>query len=295
MSFEQSSVIHEQLALGNSLPGADSQGKSPFLFVSLSELIAECVFYHPTLVCGTEGLTELEKNSLDALLNGQSIEEHFVSTLVAQIEHAITADHQTVRVSLSNADSHDFQALIGGSVENSEVNPAIGLRGVSRYASKSYAAGFALECKVIKALRDKGHDIEIVVPFVRTLSNAATVIDRLAEQGLPRGLNGLKVSYVCNVPSSALLAERLLKYFDGVVIDWDLLTQCTLGIDKQNPELEHLYNPESEAVTMLVAEAASAAEKANKPLVIVTTALAQYSKLQAYLIDNHPNTCLFDF
>ncbi|MCA2018665.1 phosphoenolpyruvate synthase [Vibrio tritonius] len=293
MSFEHPSMIHEQLVLGNSLLGDQQPSNSPYLFVSLSELIAESVFYHPTLVCSTDSLSELEKSSLDAILGGLSIEEHFVNTLVTKIEQAITAQ-QHIRVALSQADSHDFQALIGGSVENSEVNPAIGLRGVSRYASNSYAAGFALECKVIKTLRDKGHDIEIVVPFVRTLSDAATIIDRLAEQGLPRGLKGLKVSYTCNVPSAALLADRMLKYFDGVVVDWDLLTQCTLGIDKQNPELEHLYNPESEAVTLLFEMAAKAAEQANKPLVILTTALDQYPKLQAYLLENQPNTCLFN-
>ena len=208
MSFEHPSMIHEQLVLGNSLLGDQQPSNSPYLFVSLSELIAESVFYHPTLVCSTDSLSELEKSSLDAILGGLSIEEHFVNTLVTQIEQAITAQ-QHIRVALSHADSHDFQALIGGSVEKSEVNPAIGLRGVARYASNSYAAGFALECKVIKTLRDKGHDIEIVVPFVRTLSDAATIIDRLAEQGLPRGLNGLKVSYTCNVPSAALLADAI--------------------------------------------------------------------------------------
>lgn len=295
MSLEHNVTIHEQLALGNTLPQATEQAPSSHLFVSLSELIAESVFYHPALITGTDNLSESEQKSLDDMLGGQTIEQHFVHTLVEKIEAGIKPYHQSLRVSLSSADSHGYQALLGGDMETGEVNPAMGVRGVSRYASKAYAPAFALECEVIKQLRVKGFDIEIVVPFVRTLSDAATIIDRLAEQGLPRGLNGLKVLYSCNVPSSVMVAERLLHYFDGVVIEWESLTQFTLGLDKDNPALSYLYNPDSESVTLLADIVFKAAMQAKKPVLIVTTALETHLKLQNYLLENAQADAIFNF
>lgn len=295
MSLEHNVTIHEQLALGNTLPKATEQAPSSYLFVSLSELIAESVFYHPALVTGTDSLSELEKSSLEAMLGGKSIAEHFVDTLVEKISAAIQPHHQSLRVCLSSADSHGYQALLGGSLETDEVNPAMGVRGVSRYASQAYAPAFALECQVIKQLRSQGLDIEIVVPFVRTLSDAATIIDRLAEQGLPRGLNGLKVLYSCSVPSSVMVVERLLQYFDGVVIDWESLTQFTLGLDKDNAALAYLYNPDSESVTLLADIVFKAALQAKKPVLIVTTALETHLKLQNYLVENSQAEAIFNF
>lgn len=296
MSEQNMSIVDTGLNIGTGVPSDTIQGDSSAVFVSLSELIAEHVFYHPALVSGTENLSELELQSLASILNEKSIKEHFIATLVTAIQEEIADKNALVKISLSDSDSHHFKTLIGGhSVESDEVNPAIGLRGVSRFASQAYAEGFKLECEVIKTLQKLHYNIEIVVPFVRSLSDAATIIDRLAEQGLPRGLNGLKVSYVCQVPSAALLADRLLQYFDGVVIDWDGLTQCTLGIDKYNEALAYLYNPESQSITMLVDYVTSAAEKVHKPLSIVTTGLADYTKLQTYLLDNHSTTRIFNF
>jgi len=295
MSFEQQGAIHQELALGNTLPTSETQQNSHALFVSLSELIAESVFYHPALTSGVESLSELEQNSLQSLLNGQSIEEHFVSTLTESINQAIKPEHTSIRLSLSGSDSYAFKALIGGSIEADEVNPAMGIRGVSRFASKAYSCAFALECKVIKALQEKGHNIEIVVPFVRTLSDAATIIDRLAEQGLPRGLHGLKVHYSCCVPSAALLADKLLQYFDGIVIDWEELTQMTLGVDKHNEALSYLYNPESESVSQLVGIAVKAANFVKKPVAIVVRSLEDYPKLQENLAENIQPESVFSF
>ncbi|WP_165311320.1 putative PEP-binding protein [Vibrio ziniensis] len=296
MSFEQSEIIQQELALGNTLPSTDSQQSSHALFVSLSELIAESVFYHPALTAGgVDLLPELEQNSLKSLLNDQTIEQHFVSVLVDQIAKSISDKHTSIRICLSSSDSYAFKALIGGSIEEDEVNPAMGVRGVSRFASSKYSPAFALECKVIKALQEKGHKVEIVVPFVRALSDAATIIDRLAEQGLPRGLNGLKVLYVCSVPSAALVADKLLQYFDGVVIDWDELTQMTLGVDKHNESLSYLYNPESEAVSQLANFAVSAANLAKKPVVVVTHGLESYPKLQEHLSETIQPESVFNF
>lgn len=295
MSLEHHATLHEQLALGNTLPKANVQVPSSHLFVSLSELIAESVFYHPALVSGVENLTALEKSSLGAMLDGKPLAHHFVETLVTQIENNIEAHHDTIRVCLSAADSYAFQALLGGSLEHDEINPVMGVRGVARFASSDYSAAFAMECDVIKQLRKNHHNVEIVVPFVRTLSDAATIIDRLAEQGLPRGLNGLKVLYVCNVPSSVMVADRLLHYFDGVVLDWESLAQFTLGIDKLNESLAYLYNPDSESITQLADIAIKAAHQAKKPVLVVTQSLESYPKLQNYLLENAQAEAIFNF
>lgn len=287
MSQSHQGTIPSNALLGDVLPSPNSEqnDNASHLFVSLSELIQENIFYHPEIGRHPDVLTESDKMHLETLLNGQPVDEHFVSTLVSLIEAAIKPNHQHVRVCLSDADSYAYAALIGGSIEETEINPAIGLRGVSRFASQEHTYSFELECKVISTLRNKGIDVEIVIPFVRGLSDAAMIIDRLAVQNLPRGLNGLKVLYCCDAPVSVLMAERLLQYFDGLVVNTSNLTQLTLGVDLQNEALNPLFNPEHDAVLMLVTQAVKAANQANKPCVVYCQSLAEYPKLQDTLAE----------
>lgn len=263
MSNSAQGVILSDIEVTNTLPAYSEQPSSEQLYVSLSDLIMEHIFYHPAVE--ETKLSETDKETLVALLNGLSVNEHFVQTLVSKIKDAISGEHRIIRVRLSHADSYAFSALLGGSCEKKEVNPAMGLRGVGRYASSFYASSFALECEVVKRLRADGHDIEVVVPFVRALSDAATIIDRLAEQGLPRGLGGLKVLYSCDVPSSILLADKLLQYFDGVVIDIESLAQFILGVDIKNEALTHSFDIQNEAVIELVIQMIKKVKKAKKP------------------------------
>lgn len=263
MSNSAQGVILSDIEVTNTLPAYSEQPSSEQLYVSLSDLIMEHIFYHPAVE--ETKLSETDKETLVALLNGLSVNEHFVQTLVSKIKDAISSEHRIIRVRLSHADSYAFSALLGGGCEEKEVNPAMGLRGVGRYASSFYASSFALECEVVKRLRADGHDIEVVVPFVRALSDAATIIDRLAEQGLPRGLGGLKVLYSCDVPSSILLADKLLQYFDGVVIDIESLAQFILGVDIKNEALTHSFDIQNEAVIELVIQMIKKVKKAKKP------------------------------
>lgn len=286
MSQETSSGLHPALILGESLPAVDSVSGDAHLYVSLSDMIMEHVFYHPEFGRISEQLDSVESASIAAILGEVAPEEHFVSTLTQQILSSIKPEHKAIRVSLSNADSYSFSSLLGGKVEEAEVNPALGLRGVSRFASEQFSHTFALECKVIKALQEQGVTVEIVVPFVRALSDAAKVIDLLAEQGLPRGLNGLKVFYTIDVPSGALLAERLLHYFDGVVINLENLAQFTLGVDRFSEKLSYLFDPQSEAVLDLIITAAKAASASNKTVLIASSGLADYPKIQEYIVEN---------
>ena len=286
MSLETSGGLHPALRLGAALPSVECSTEHSYLYVSMSDLIMEHIFYHPGFESVSQNLKDVELESIHAILGEVSTEDHFVSTLTQTILQAVKPEHEVVRLSLSNADSYAFSSLLGGSVETSEVNPALGLRGVSRYASESFGSAFALECKVVKTLQGQGVDVQVVVPFVRTLSDAAKVIDLLAEQGLPRGLNGFKVLYTVDVPSSALLAERLLHYFDGVVINLENLAQFTLGIDRFNEKLEYLYDPENETVLELIAMSCKAASAVNKPAILTSSNLSHYPKIQEYLVEN---------
>ena len=285
MTQENQSTLHPELVLGDVLPSYNDNNNSTHLYVSLSELVMDRVFYHPSIEDHLDTLSDIEKTSLDAILGGKSVEEHFVSTLVVAIQAAVLPNHTSVRIALSSADSYSFRSLLGGNCEVEEVNPALGVRGVARYATPEYSKAFALECQVIKALREQGINVEVVVPYVRALSDAAKIIDLLAEQGLPRGLNGLKVLFSCDVPSAVLLSERLLHYFDGVVVNVDSLASFTLGVDKQNEVQQHAFDPQNEAVITLLDMIVKATLHAKKPVLLVTQGLVDYPRLQGYIAD----------
>ncbi|PWI34181.1 phosphoenolpyruvate synthase [Vibrio albus] len=272
-----------ELNIVNVLPAYTQSNQSDQLYVSMADLIKENVCYHPSV--DVSQLSEAERNKLDSILNGVSVEEHFVNTLYTAIKEAVTEQHKVVRVCLSNIDSYAFGALLGGEVEEAEINPLMGKRGVVRFASDAYSKAFAMECEVIKSLRADGINVELVVPFVRALKDAATIIDRLAEQGLPRGLNGFKLLYSCDVPSSVLLADKLLHYFDGAVINLDHLAQFTLGVDKSNEALTHSFDMQNDAVIDLMKMMAKTINKVGKPYLVVCPVLEQYPLLQAALLE----------
>jgi pyruvate,water dikinase len=290
MSFEPFESEENQVMLGHVLSSKNPMPPdSTHLYISLSELIAECILYHPSVAFLDDAqLTDSDKQAIKGVVGEQNIAQHFVETLVATIKNAVEQNsYQAIRLCLTDADSYEYQSLIGGHIESDEVNPAMGIRGISRLASDRYKSAFGLECDVIKVLQQSGIAVDIVVPFVRTLSDAATVIDRLAEKGLPRGLNGLKVLYSCDVPSAALLADKLLQYFDGVVINVEHLTQFTLGVDKYNPDLAYLYNSDNDAVTLLITTSIKAARSAKKPVLVVAKAFDQNPKLKELLMTDH--------
>src|SRR5690606_7442100 len=142
-----------------------------------------------------------------------------------------------VIVRLSDFKSNEYKKLIGGSrYEPGEENPMLGFRGAARYLSSDFAEAFALECEAMKRVRnDMGlTNVEIMVPFVRTLGQAGKVVDLLAQNGLRRGEDGLRLIMMCEVPSNAILADEFLEYFDGFSIGSNDLTQLTLGLDRDS-------------------------------------------------------------
>jgi pyruvate,water dikinase len=174
-----------------------------------------------------------------------------------------------VIVRLSDFKSNEYKKLIGGSrYEPDEENPMLGFRGASRYIAEDFAEAFEMECKAMKRVReDMGLDnVEIMVPFVRTLGQASKVVDLLAKHGLKRGENGLRLIMMCEVPSNAILAEEFLEYFDGFSIGSNDLTQLTLGLDRDSGmELLAIdFDERDPAVKFMLQRAISTALRLNK-------------------------------
>ncbi len=170
---------------------------------------------------------------------------------------------------LSDFKSNEYKKLIGGSrYEPDEENPMLGFRGVARYLAPDFAAAFEMECTAMKRVRDEMGltNVEIMVPFVRTLGQAEKVINLLAKNGLKRGENGLRIIMMCEVPSNAILAEEFLNYFDGFSIGSNDLTQLTLGLDRDSG-MEILaadFDERDPAVLALFSRAIAACRKQGK-------------------------------
>ncbi len=174
-----------------------------------------------------------------------------------------------VIVRLSDFKSNEYRKLVGGSrYEPEEENPMLGFRGASRYLAGDFAECFRMECEAVRKVRDDMGltNMELMVPFVRTVPQAKRVIDLLANHGLKRGQNGLRVVMMCEVPSNAILAEAFLEHFDGFSIGSNDMTQLTLGLDRDSG-MELLaadFDERDDAVKFMLKRAIQACLKANK-------------------------------
>ncbi len=172
-----------------------------------------------------------------------------------------------VIVRLSDFKSNEYKKLIGGArYEPDEENPMLGFRGVSRYIAESFRDCFEMECRALRRVRGELGltNVEIMVPFVRTLKECRQVIDLLAANGLRRGENGLRLIMMCEVPSNAVLAEQFLEHFDGFSIGSNDLTQLTLGLDRDSGLVADAFDERDPAVKAMLRQAIQACRKAGK-------------------------------
>jgi pyruvate,water dikinase len=193
-----------------------------------------------------------------------------------------------VIVRLSDFKSNEYANLLGGRrYEPHEENPMIGFRGASRYVDDAFRACFALECQAVKRVRDDmGLDnCWVMIPFVRTVEEARQVIDILAENGLRRGENGLKVIMMCEVPSNALLADEFLELFDGFSIGSNDLTQLALGLDRDSGLVAHLFDERNAAVKKLLSMAIGACRERGKYIGICGQGPSDHPDLADWLMD----------
>jgi len=189
---------------------------------------------------------------------------------------------------LSDFKSNEYANLIGGDVfEPKEDNPMIGWRGASRYYSKNYKEAFGLECKaILKVRNDMGlTNLEVMIPFPRTVEETQKVIDTMAEYGLRKGENGLRVIGMCEIPSNVILADKFLDIVDGFSIGTNDLTQLTLGVDRDSELVAHVYDERDESVKILVRQVIEACNRRGKYVGICGQAPSDYQEFAEFVVE----------
>lgn len=195
---------------------------------------------------------------------------------------------EPVIVRMSDFKSNEYANLVGGrQYEPHEENPMIGYRGASRYIAESFRDCFELECRALKKVREEMGltNVQVMIPFVRTLEEARQVTELLAENGLKRGENGLKLIMMCELPSNALLAEEFLEHFDGFSIGSNDLTQLTLGLDRDSGLIAHLFDERNPAIKKLLSMAIRACRKQGKYIGICGQGPSDHPDLAKWLLE----------
>jgi len=237
----------------------------------LEFIINNIIGVHPKAILDYPNIDTELKKAVESVARGHASPKSFFIDKVTEGVSTIAAAFwpKPVIVRLSDFKSNEYRKLIGGNrYEPEEENPMLGFRGAARYLSHDFQEAFAMECQALRYVRDEMGltNVQIMVPFVRTLGQAQKVVDLLAQHGLKRGENDLKLIMMCEVPSNALLADDFLTFFDGFSIGSNDLTQLTLGLDRDSgmPLLAADFDERDPAVKILLAKAIEACQKKNK-------------------------------
>ena len=256
----------------------------------LEFIINRMIGVHPRALLEFDKLDPALKATIGKQIAGYADPVSFyidkLSEGISQIACAFAPEPVIVR--LSDFKSNEYANLIGGrDYEPHEENPMLGFRGASRYVDPSFSACFELECRALKRVRDEMGltNIQVMVPFVRTVAEARRVTELLAAQGLARGQNGLKVIMMCELPTNALLAEQYLEYFDGMSIGSNDMTQLTLGLDRDSGIVAHLFDERDEAVKALLSMAIRACKKQGKYVGICGQGPSDHPELARWLLE----------
>jgi pyruvate,water dikinase len=256
----------------------------------LEFIINRMIGVHPKALLNFDRLPEEVKFTVERRISGYSSPvDFYVEKLVEGISTLAAAFYgKKVIVRLSDFKSNEYANLIGGRLyEPEEENPMLGFRGASRYISDQFRDCFELECRAMKKVRDEMGftNVEIMVPFVRTVDEARQVVELLAENGLVRGKNGLRLIMMCELPANAILAEQFLEHFDGFSVGSNDLTQLTLGLDRDSGIIAHLFDERNEAIKILMMNAIQACKKANKYIGICGQGPSDYPDFAKWLME----------
>ncbi|HSS65312.1 MAG TPA: phosphoenolpyruvate synthase [Gammaproteobacteria bacterium] len=256
----------------------------------LEFIIGNSIGVHPQALLDFDALDgDLKSQVLERVAGYGSPTAFFVNKLAEGVSTIAAAFWpKPVIVRLSDFKSDEYAHLIGGDrYEPEEANPMLGFRGASRYLSEDFARCFEMECAALRFVRDEMGltNVEIMVPFIRTLGEARDVNKLLAAQGLERGKNGLKLIMMCEVPSNALLAEQFLEHFDGFSIGSNDLTQMTLALDRNSGLVAALFDERDPSVKVLLHQAIQACRKANKYVGICGQGPSDHPDLARWLMD----------
>ena len=256
----------------------------------LEFIIARMIGVHPKAALAYAKLKPDLKEAIDAHCAGYPDPVSFyVDKLTEGIATLGAAFFpKPVIVRLSDFKSNEYSSLTGGKqYEPEEENPMLGFRGASRYIADSFRECFELECRALKKVRDEMGltNVEIMVPFVRTVSEAAQVIELLKSNGLERGKNGLRVIMMCEIPSNAILADQFLQHFDGFSIGSNDMTQLTLGLDRDSGIVAGQFDERDPAVKAMLAMAIQACRKAGKYVGICGQGPSDHPDLAEWLME----------
>ena len=255
----------------------------------LEFIINRMIGVHPRALLEFDRLDVALKSEIEAQMAGYTDPVGFyvdkLSEGISQIAAAFSPEPVIVR--LSDFKSNEYANLIGGRLyEPHEENPMIGFRGAARYVDQSFRPCFELECRALRRVREEMGltNVWIMVPFVRTVAEAAKVTELLAANGLKRGENDLKIIMMCELPSNAVLAERFLEYFDGMSIGSNDMTQLTLGVDRDSGIVANHFDERDEAVKAMLSMAITACRNAGKYVGICGQGPSDHPDLARWLV-----------
>ena len=256
----------------------------------LEFIINKMVGVHPRALLNYETLSSEIKEQIDIRMAAYHDPVSFYVEKLSEGIATLAAAYEgkPVIVRLSDFKSNEYANLLGGKLyEPHEENPMIGYRGTSRYLSSDFMPCFELECRALKVVRNEMGftNIQIMVPFVRTVKEAEQIIELLEKNGLKRGENELKIIMMCEVPSNAILAEQFLEYFDGFSIGSNDLTQMTLGLDRDSELIADKFDERNDAIKTLISMAIKACKQADKYIGICGQGPSDYPDFANWLIE----------
>ena len=253
-------------------------------------IINNIIGVHPKAILEIDRLPASKREEIERRARGYADPVSFFTDKLVEGVATIAAAFwpKPVIVRLSDFKSNEYRKLLGGDLyEPEEENPMLGFRGASRYIAQTFQDCFAMECKAMRTVREiLGYtNVQLMVPFVRTLGEAAQVEKLLAGHGLRRGEHDLKLIMMCEIPSNALLADQFLEYFDGMSIGSNDLTQLTLGLDRDSGLVASLFDERDPAVKILLERAIEACNKAGKYIGICGQGPSDHPDLAEWLTD----------
>jgi pyruvate,water dikinase len=256
----------------------------------LEFIINRMIGVHPKALLEFDRQDPATKNLISEQMAGYADPVSFYIDKLAEGIATIAAafSPNPVIVRLSDFKSNEYANLIGGErYEPHEENPMLGFRGASRYVDPDFRPCFELECKALLKVRGEMglRNVQVMVPFVRTLGEARSVVELLAEQGLERGKDDLKLIMMCELPSNALLADEFLEYFDGMSIGSNDMTQLTLGLDRDSGKIARLFDERDPAVRKLLGMAIAACRAQKKYVGICGQGPSDHPDLAQWLLD----------
>jgi pyruvate,water dikinase len=254
-------------------------------------IISNYVKAHPLALLDYARIDDAEvKAKIDQLTAGYDDKPQFFVGKLAQGVAMIAAAFypRDVIVRLSDFKTNEYADLIGGrAYEPTEENPMLGFRGASRYYNPRYQAGFALECRAMKKVRDEMglKNVKLMVPFCRTVEEGRKVIAEMAKHGLKRGQDGLEIYVMCEIPSNVILAEKFAEIFDGFSIGSNDLTQLILGVDRDSEIVAEIFDERNPAVMKMIADVIAICRKKGRKIGICGQAPSDYPEFAQFLVE----------